>query len=247
MKSVNVPGGNRISSLRQKEFLTLVNVGESDFEYRLRFSKQTGRIRISVLPGRVSVTAPPGISERTVDAFVRSKSSWILDKLALFEKHPGPSSEFRNTPGEEIWLFGEKHSIRCDSTGNSFAAADGELLLGDEWFRGNRLRTLLDDLLMERVQQTAGEFRGIAGLEPSRIRLGNARSRWGSCSPAGTIMINRKLVHAPVNIIDYITLHELMHLRHRNHSSLFWKDLVSVFPGTAEARKWLRYQGAHLL
>lgn len=221
--------------------------GSSDFEYRLRFSKQARRIRISVLPGRVSVTAPPGIPEKTVDSFVRSKSSWIMDKLALFEKHPGPSSEFRSAPGGEIWLFGEKHVIRSDSTGNSFNASDGELRLGDEWLKGNRLRALLDDLLMERVQQTARKFRGAAGLEPSRIRLGNASSRWGSCSPSGTIMINRKLVHAPVNIIDYITLHELMHLRHRNHSSLFWKDLYSVFSGTSEARKWLRHQGAHLL
>ncbi len=221
--------------------------GSREFEYSLRFSKRARRIRISVLPGRVSVTSPPGIPLKTVDSFVASRSAWIREKLALFDEHPGPSSEFRNVPGEEIWLFGEKHVIRYDSTGNFFAAADGELRLGDEWLRGNRLRTLLDDLLMERVQRTARWFQRASDLKPSVIRLGNARSRWGSCSPSGGIMINRKLVHAPVNIIDYITLHELMHLRHRNHSSLFWKDLDSVFPGTSEARKWLRFQGAHLL
>lgn len=218
-----------------------------DFEYRLRFSRRASRIRISVLPGRVSVTAPCGVPEKDVDRFVRGRSSWIMEKLTLFEKHPGPSAGFEAVPGEKVWLFGEKLSISRGSNCSSFSVQNGELLLGDDWLREKKLRKLLDDLLMERIRQTTREFRVASGLEPSGIRLGNARTRWGSCSPSGRIMINRRLVHAPLKVVDYIVLHELVHLRHRNHSARFWNDLNSFFSGTAEARKWLRLQGAHLL
>jgi predicted metal-dependent hydrolase len=221
--------------------------GSREFEYRLRFSRRASRIRISVLPGRVSVTAPCGIPEGDVDCFVRSRSSWIMEKLTLFEKHPGPSAEVKAVPGEMIWLFGEKLSIIRESHRSSFSAANGEFHLGDEWLREKELRNLLDDLLMERIRRTTGEFSKATGLSPSGVRLGNARTRWGSCSPSDRIMINRRLVHAPLTVVDYIVLHELMHLRHRNHSAQFWNDLNSLFSGTAQARKWLRFQGAHLL
>lgn len=220
----------------------------TDFpEYELRFSRRSRRIRISVLPGRVSVTAPAGVSRITVEQLVKSRSSWIREKLAHFEMNPGPSAELQAVPGGELWLFGEKYSIAPLPGAARPEVSGRELLLGEEWLNTHRMRTLLDEMLLERAKRISQEFAMQTGLSPSSIRLGNARTRWGSCSPAGRIMINRKLVHAPGFVIEYIVHHELMHLRHRNHSTRFWKDLCSLSHVTCEAKEWLRLRGAHLL
>jgi predicted metal-dependent hydrolase len=71
----------------------------------------------------------------------------------------------------------------------------------------------------------------------------NQRSRWGSCSPRGTISLNWRLIQAPPNVRDYIILHELCHLRQMNHSDRFWREVASVCPDYQRAELWLKRNG----
>lgn len=225
----------------------MMQAGNRDIQYRLRYSRRARRIRISVLPGSVSVTAPCGIPPLAVDLFVQTRHSWIREKLDLFEENPGPSSLVRPFPGEDIWIFGEKLVIRKgQEVGIHPSVDDGEFIVPANLLSDRKLSAVLDRLLMERIESGVRDFKNASGLVPSGIRLGNARTRWGSCAPGGRIMINRRLVHAPVFAVDYVVFHELTHLKHGNHSPAFWRDLGGVFANVREARKWLRLQGAHL-
>jgi predicted metal-dependent hydrolase len=82
------------------------------------------------------------------------------------------------------------------------------------------------------------------GLIVSRISIRNQRSRWGSCSRAGHICLNWRLVTMPDDVRDYVLIHELMHLRRMDHSPKFWKLVAEACPGYKKARAWLRSQGA---
>jgi predicted metal-dependent hydrolase len=85
------------------------------------------------------------------------------------------------------------------------------------------------------------------GVEPKRIQIRDQRSRWGSCSTAGTLSFNWRLVLAPFDVLDYVVVHELCHLREPNHSSRFWRLVEQRRPAWRAQRDWLHEHGPELL
>jgi predicted metal-dependent hydrolase len=84
------------------------------------------------------------------------------------------------------------------------------------------------------------------GLRVSKISVRNQRWRWGSCSPAGHICLNWRLVNMPPAVRDYVMIHELMHLRRLDHSRKFWALVAQACPEYQESRRWLREHGRSL-
>jgi predicted metal-dependent hydrolase len=85
------------------------------------------------------------------------------------------------------------------------------------------------------------------GVHWSRIVIRDQRSRWGSCSTRGTLSFNWRLVLAPFEVLDYVVVHELCHLREPNHSHRFWRLVESRRPGWRAQRDWLHEHGPELL
>jgi len=78
------------------------------------------------------------------------------------------------------------------------------------------------------------------GLTVARVSVRNQRWRWGSCSRAGHICLNWRLMTMPEWVRDYVIIHELMHLKRMDHSPRFWKLVARVCPDYQNARRWLR-------
>jgi len=107
----------------------------------------------------------------------------------------------------------------------------------------NHLRRLAEAELRARTLELAAHHQC-----PIRtVSVRNQRSRWGSCSRRGTISLNWRLVQVPVEVRDYIILHELMHLREMNHSRRFWTHVATVCPGYKQCEAWLRAHSPQLL
>jgi predicted metal-dependent hydrolase len=85
------------------------------------------------------------------------------------------------------------------------------------------------------------------GVQPARIQIRDQRSRWGSCSTRGTLSFNWRLVLAPFEVLDYVVVHELCHLREPNHSRRFWKLVETRRPDWRSHRDWLHEHGPELL
>jgi hypothetical protein len=88
----------------------------------------------------------------------------------------------------------------------------------------------------ERVEWYAEEY----GFEVKKIRISSARTRWGSYSQTGTLSLTWRLVMAPLDVIDYVVVHELCHLREMNHSKAFWEQVEAILPDYKQRRKWLK-------
>jgi predicted metal-dependent hydrolase len=99
----------------------------------------------------------------------------------------------------------------------------------------------------ELVTMVVEEEAPALGVSYRRIEIRDQRTRWGSCSPRGTLSFNWRLVLAPFDVLDYVVVHELCHLREPNHSPRFWRLVAAHRPGWREQRDWLRDHGAELL
>jgi predicted metal-dependent hydrolase len=97
------------------------------------------------------------------------------------------------------------------------------------------------------VSELAEEEAGRIGVSYRRIRIGAQRTLWGSCSGRGTLSFNWRLVLAPPDVVDYVIVHELCHLRVPNHSGVFWALLERHRPHWRQQRAWLREYGPELL
>ncbi len=87
----------------------------------------------------------------------------------------------------------------------------------------------------------------LLGVTYERIEIRDQRTRWGSCSTRGTLSFNWRLVLAPFEVLDYVVVHELCHLREPNHSLRFWKLVESRRPDWRAHREWLHQHGPELL
>jgi len=92
----------------------------------------------------------------------------------------------------------------------------------------------------------AWELAAATGVDVKQVVVRNQRSRWGSCSAAGTISLNWRLVQTPDFVRDYIIYHELMHRREMNHSARFWRRVEEVCPAWRDAERWLKRNGSLL-
>src|SRR5690606_15106137 len=83
-------------------------------------------------------------------------------------------------------------------------------------------------------------FAGLMGLTPTRLTIRGQRTLWGSCSGEGAISLNWKLMACPADVIDYVIVHELSHIPHRNHGPGFWRLVARFDPDYKRHRQWLK-------
>ncbi len=149
-----------------------------------------------------------------------------------------------------VWLDGRPLGIEPTGTGRALARREGDrLVVGgggrrkvieaiDRWYR-REARSRIEPLVASEGERL--------GLHASKVRIGNQRTRWGSCSTSGTVSFNWRLVIGRPEALHYVVVHELIHLRHHNHSRDFWAALAEAFPGYREEATWLRSHERQLL
>lgn len=106
-----------------------------------------------------------------------------------------------------------------------------------------KYRQAAKQYIYERVEY----YLPLTGGHYSSIRIGDQKTRWGSCSSNKTLSFSWRLMLAPPRVLDYVVVHELCHLTHMNHSKEFWTLVASVDPDYKEHRKWLKENGDSLI
>ncbi len=207
---------------------------------------------INVREGQVSVRVPLGFPEAAVREFVGLKSAWIRQKLQE-QQQVLTANRRAFVTGERFAYLGRQYALRIETADKADVLLCGtELLvrLTDPTAAAEAVRSALiqwyriqaSDLLRRKVEV----FQRQVGVEPVRITIRNCKTRWGSCSLAGRLMFNWKIIMAPEPVIDYLVVHELCHMLQHNHSIRYWRQVERVLPGYHEQRQWLRRQGRYL-
>lgn len=227
-----------------------LRIGGKSVPVKVRLNPRARRLIVKVHPstGEVAIIAPSQRSVPRALDFARQEGEWIADHLSRV-----PERIYLRS-GETILFKGTRHVIRStpNERGGVWLDPDSDRpTIRVSGFREHIPRRVEDWLkrqarshILRRVNVLATEL----NVEPSRITVRDASSRWGSCSTSGAISLSWRLIMAPNFVLSYVCAHEVAHLREMNHGKRFW-SLVDqlVGPGeAAEAQNWLRENGAEL-
>jgi len=105
----------------------------------------------------------------------------------------------------------------------------------------------LADKALVYIPERVKYFAPLVGVEYGRITVRNQKTRWGSCSGKGNLNFNCLLMLTPPDVIDYVVVHELCHLKEMNHSSAFWAEVERVLPDYKQNRLWLKRNGGAII
>ncbi len=113
-------------------------------------------------------------------------------------------------------------------------------------FTSEQIRQLAEQAA-ELIPARVAYYAPLVGVKYSKITIRNQRTRWGSCSGKGNLNFNCLLMLAPVQVLDYVVVHELCHIQQMNHSKAFWELVQKVIPDYKTRRKWLKENGRALI
>ncbi len=225
-----------------------------DIDYQvLRSRRETADIVIE-RDGSICVRAPEDVTDADVADIVRRKRRWIYRNLAEWRDLNATRvvREYRN--GEGFLYLGRSYRLQLvadDEQADNLMLKNGRFQLR---------RALVDAGGVEAAQLAFREFyieRGLARIAERvnyfapkvdaplrRVAVRELGKRWASYSPAGNVAFHWKCMMAPLQIIDYIAVHELCHHHHADHTDAFWNEVDKVLPNWRERKEWLRLNGA---
>lgn len=219
-----------------------------ELAYKIIYSKRK-TLTITVERDRsIVVKAPEGTSANKVRQVVESRKSWLYQKTHHRQKysplpHP-PGKELVN--GESALYLGRQYRIELVEGGDSIKFEQKFLVprtLGDmpdafrKWFVAKAEERILPRMTLHAKNM---------GVTYKDVKIGNSKFRWGSCTPNDNVILNWRLIKAPMFVIDYVVVHELAHLIEQNHTPYFWNIVRAQVPSMDKAKAWLINNGALL-
>jgi len=191
------------------------------------------------------IRAPNRLSIEKIQDFINEKENWINRKKRLIENQIKDVTSNHN----KLLYLGNLFPINVEQN------ASKELFFTGEEFIANSIEP--DSLTLSIKKWYKNKFKEIAlprvayfankhNLMVNQVRIKNQKTMWGSCSSKNNINLNYLLLMAPMGVIDYVIVHELVHTIHRNHSTDFWDSVESIMPEFQEHKRWLKKNGYKL-
>ncbi len=188
--------------------------------------------------GQLVVRAPGRVGVSEIERFILQKQAWIVKHQQKLLSNPSPIKQY--IEGEKFLFLGQEYPLRLvNGRGKAVVLYDKEFLLPavlagkakrlfEQWYKKQA-----QDLLPKR----AAVFGPRMQVNYRAIKISSAKTRWGSCSASGNITFSWRLITAPLEAVDYVVVHELAHLVHRNHSRQFWALVEKFCPHYKAIRK----------
>jgi predicted metal-dependent hydrolase len=211
----------------------LVRVDGREVAVWPRRSEKAARVRLVVRPGpRVELTLPAGASLDAAEVFLRDNLAWL--GRALGRSRPAQTSlcrhlaEFPSLTVDDRWT--DVDLLASGRSGHRLLGGDRVSLSYPESDPEGGLRRAVRGLAGESLRRATARLAGRVGVEVSDVTVRDQSTRWGSCSSAGALSLNWRLVLLPPAIHDHVILHELAHRLHMDHSARFWSRLEAWDP-----------------
>lgn len=177
----------------------------------------------------VQVRAPLKTPQEQIEAFVQKHSGWIEKHQARLRQSAAERGQFTGSDGDVVYFFGEPLTLVTAAQG-SVCAQNGALLLPDGVWRVAAVESFLRREAAAYLPGRLEHFSRLMDVQPTGCKITSARTRWGSCSGKNSICFSHRLVCLPPALIDAVVVHELAHIREKNHSERFYREVCAILP-----------------
>ena len=235
---------------------------ELPLSYQLRRSERAKKTRIVVTAETIEVVAPIKVSEHHIKSFVNAQQNWIRNAIKRIQdrKHTVKSlAPTQYISGVTVPYQGQQIPLLIKPTSTKHIRA--QLRSNEEFVvylpeygmenSSDATRQALEKWMKHQIRQQAAQLITKHGtkhqLVPRQLRIKTQKTRWGSCGPKNDINLNWLLMLAPPIILEYVVVHELCHIKHKNHSKDFWQLVAEHMPDYLQHRRWLKAHGASIM
>ncbi|MEP9400151.1 SprT family zinc-dependent metalloprotease [Mesorhizobium sp. KR2-14] len=236
----------------------MLTVGDTAIPYILRRSGTASRARITVTPGGVEIVVPAAATDDEIAGVLARRRAWLVEQTQQMAARVAAAPKVNQfVSGAKIPYRGRLMRLKVEPTDgtlvevayrNGFyvgyprtaSEASRDVLIESAlrlWFR-KRLREDVSAFVRQHGEPN--------GLKPRSIHIKDQKHMWGSCGDDRSVNLNWHLIFAPKTVLEYAVVHELCHLRHRNHDRDFWGLIGTILPDWEVRKAWLD-QNEHFL
>jgi len=183
------------------------------------------------------------------EEILESKSSWVLEKWSEAREYREKVPERVFEEGEKIPVLDEEKEIFIEKRRSSEVGE--KVFLAEHLVERNSVKEEVERALKKEARQVfqekAEKFSREISEDFGKIYLRDQETRWGSCSSKKNLNFNWRLILGPEEVLEYVVVHELVHLEEMNHGERFWQKVKRIFPKHEESREWLESNSAELV
>jgi len=220
-----------------------------EFEIRRSARRKTFGLTVD-RAGELVVHVPETAEDDVLQGWLKQKLLWVHRKRLTKESHAAQTRTLDVVSGETISYLGRNFRLKMVENQSAPLRFHGDYFIlrkKDRAQAPHLLQQWYQDAGALWVEKRCKMWAKKVGVLPEKIDVGNLGYRWGSCGKKGNLHFHWRLFQLPVRLIDYVIIHEMAHLKERNHSPKFWKILDQVLPDWRERKQELRMRPADIL
>lgn len=198
--------------------------------------------------GNVEVRAMKDAPEADIDKMVKAKWSWIQKHVKEQTEKTKGFKEKTYEEGEEFLFLGREYPIKVienrDSNMEAIEFAGSELIIRTMENDNEKLKKMMTRFYKQQckkyVEKRIRLYQPQFKVKPRGIKISSNKKHWGTCNSQREMTFNWKLVMAPIEVLDYVVIHEMCHMLHMNHDRSFWRLVGKIMPDYERQESWLR-------
>lgn len=218
----------------------------------IKIEKTERRKTISIFierDGSVKVLAPASASDETIETAIKSKEYLIFTKLAKWKELNQGKVNREYVNGQSFLYLGRNYRLKLTESQEVPLKIKGGFFLLDKNYLSKAEKVFKEFYkekallkIKERIKVHIDKF----SIKPTSVKVVDLQNRWASWTPKNGLNFHWKCVMAPVKVLDYIIMHEMVHMKHPNHSADFWNELDKKMPDFREQEDWLKRNGVKM-
>ena len=223
-----------------------------DFNIIIKRTNRKKTVSFRIKNQEVIISVPKFLSDNEIYNLVEIKIQWIKNKLAL-EKLNTVSIKRKYENGDIFLYFGSEYSLKIKKSykDNIYIKDKNLILEAKNVLATNNIKNNIKNWYITEskkyLTKTNSYYEILIGVKSNKLLFGQYKSKWGSCNSKKTISYDWRIIMAPFEVIHYLIIHELCHIKYPNHSKHFWKYVEKYMINYKIQKKWLKNNSNKLI
>ena len=231
---------------------SLSNYMKYNFNISIKRTNRLKTISLQVKNQEVVLSVPRFVSDSEIDNIIERKINWINNKLAI-EKSNSLDIKRKYESGDKFLYFGSEYSLKIKDSNrdNVYLYKNNIIVEVNNNFNATYIRNILKTWYISESKKylikTNSYYETLIGVEANKLLFGKYKSKWGSCNSKKIISYDWRIIMAPLEVIHYLIIHELCHIKYLNHSNNFWNTVEKYMANYKLQKQWLKTNSNKLI